>query len=318
MRNRRFQIFLATCLFISMIILGCGVIAVFDVDLLVGVIWYLVIIALYLNLSRRRIGGWVLILLLPALIGWVLVNQAAFQWLEGQIKSNPYGSYFLNHLQIRLTLSIALLKLITTFWLTDQRALFSILFCVMHIFIAAPVKRGFFNLFGHRYFEFIVTFVERSISSVYRYLAAGIVTALISGTLWGAAAALLRFDNFIIMTFIMAFASFFPRLGLFIGALFSLFYVESGLFLLQLGGMLIAAASIWFLNHALEFDQSGENLTSFLPEGLVIFAPAYVFLSFYSLFIGIPLFFISRMIAQNFIRYLPLRLPVSAKPAQIR
>ena len=136
-------------------------------------------------------------------------------------------------------------------------------------------------------------------------------SAVLYALLWGLAAFLLKFDNFMLMMFIMLLCAFIPHYGLFVGGILSLFYVESGLFLLQIGGICIAIASIWFVDHTLYKNQ--RPLTYRLPIfiNLLILIAGYILFSFYGLFFGTILVYVGYIMADKISENLTLRHQMS-------
>jgi predicted PurR-regulated permease PerM len=166
---------------------------------------------------------------------------------------------------------------------------------------------GFFKLCAKaiptRYFEFVVAALSRLKRALQQYFVASFSFALLNSALWCLAAYLLQFDNFILMTFIMFLCAFVPRIGLFVAAVLSLLFVESGLFLIQLGGMLIALASIWFIDHTAL--RSHILVQTRLPVSLFIVLPilGYIAFSFSGFFLAAPFFYVMAESTQIIAKY---------------
>jgi len=92
------------------------------------------------------------------------------------------------------------------------------------------------------------------------------------------------------MTFLMIICTFFPRIGLFVAVLLSLLFVESGLFLIQLGGLFIAAASVWFVDHTIFRDQ--KQITTYIPILVLASLPLICYVFFWILALPYEYFFL--------------------------
>lgn len=309
-----------SALFGSLLIAAGACLFWIDKDLSVSVIWYGLIASVLLIDRRpiRRIPKLLLILSVAVLFTlWGLANTAVLRLLEKTIVTNPYGDYLLNRFDFRLALSIFILKLVDFFWMTDLRLLLTALMLAAHVLTFSAFKNHFFNRLPHRRFEFSVFFFQKARLNTENYTGTAISSALLNAPLWGIAAVLLRFDNAVVLIFIMAIASFIPRLGLFVGALLSLFFVESGLFLLQLGGLLIATASIWFLDHSL-FQNKPHTHTGLSTVALLaVLVTAYYPASFYGLFLAAPFACISYGIADALSSSLPLLFPHNVQQKEL-
>jgi len=311
--QKNMRVFAYSALFGALLLAAGDCLYWLSKDLFVSVIWYGLIASVLF--SRTPFYRMQKLLLLPGVIVlfaiWGLTNTALLRLLEKTIVTNPYGDYIFNQFNFRLTFSIFILKFISLFWMTHLRLLLTALMLAAHVLTSSALKNYFFNRLPHRCFEFSAFFLQKAWSNTGNYAAIAIRSALLNAPLWGIAAILLRFDNAVVLVFIMAVSSFIPRLGLFVGALLSLFFVESGLFLLQLGGLLIAVASIWFLDHSL-FQNSPQPqaglFTVALPAVVII---AYFFASFYGFFLAAPLACISNGIAEALHASLPLRFPLN-------
>ncbi len=211
-------------------------------------------------------------------VAWMLVNDAVYQLVALNINSNPYGEYFVSRFEFRLRLSLFILKLISRVWLTDSRMVIVYILFIANAMTFPTVLKSLSLRLPHKWFEFFVHTTGEIISVVRSYLAASFAHFIVNTFLWCLAAFLLRFDNFVILTAIMALCSFTPYFGLFFGAAMAVVYVESGLFMLQLGGIFIAAASIWFVDHTLfsTGDPPGRwrliVLLASLPVGYALFS----------------------------------------------
>ncbi|MBN1561819.1 hypothetical protein JW998_16330 [candidate division KSB1 bacterium] len=259
-------------------------------NLFFALLWMLIFAAVLTAVSHRLPSSSRMIVCAAILLGgvWYLYNDTLLQLISAHINSNPYGDYILSQFEFRLSLSIFILKIIKNSWLTDSRLLICGILMLIHLFICRRLIRLLYDRLPGRLFEFCVTALAHMKIDIGHYLASSVALALLNSALWCLAGFLLQFDNFILMMFIMFICAFIPRIGLFIAALLSLLFVESGLFLIQIGGLLIAVALIWFVDHILLQDQQ-QNRTHLPATLLLLLLPAsYAAAMFLDLFIPLP------------------------------
>ena len=279
-------------------------------DVFFGLIWFFILASLAATLSERIARPTQQLLLYLGMLFlaavWYIYNDALFFLVSTSVNSNPYGEYLIDQFGFRLTLSIFVLKAILKIWLTDERLIIAILLLLANILIFPGIFRACAMAIPARFFEFVVSVSSHLKRSLHQYFAASFSFALLNSALWCLAAYLLQFDNFILMTFIMFLCAFIPRIGLFVAAVLSLLFVESGLFLIQLGGMLIALASIWFVDHTAL--RSHILVQTQLPVSLFIVLPVlgYAIFAFPGFFLSAPFFFILAESTQVISKYTPL------------
>ncbi len=290
---------------------GAGfLIYILNADVFFALGWFVLLFAILSHATAGRARWqskliiWIGAVILAGI--WVIFNEKLFLLISTSVNSNPYGEYFLGQFEFRLLLSIFVLKAILKMWLTDARLLIAAILLVLHVAVVAPSVRVLLRAMPGRIFEFVVYTGSLMSVELRRYLSVSFSMAIINSLLWCLAAFLLQFDNFILMTFIMLLFSFIPRLGLFVGAALSLLFVESGLFLIQLGGMLIALASIWFVDHTFVKDQDLLDKTIPLPVVAVLPAAGFVGFSFWGLFLAAPVFYAVIIVARNIAENSPL------------
>jgi hypothetical protein len=290
-----------------------------NVDLFFGLLWFFALAAVLSSLTTTlvkksaKLMVWLCAFVLLGL--WFVFNDTLFLLVSESVNSNPYGEYFLGQFEFRIMLSIFVLKAILKIWLTDTRLVFATLLLLIQVAIVAPFMRYFLMTIPTRLFEFVVHAASHLKIEARRYITISLGEALLNSLLWCLAAYLLQFDNFILMTFIMLLFSFIPRIGLFVGAVLSLLFVESGLFLIQLGGMLIALASMWFVDHTFLKDQ--ELLDSTIPLVLLAALPVagYFVFSFWGLFLTAPVVYLAVLMTRIFSQSAPLlHKSVSSRP----
>lgn len=285
----------------ALILLGIGAgLYILSADFFFGFAWFFLIIAIFSKrLSLRPKSYPLYFSLLLFAVAWIIYNDALFYLISTQVNSNPYGEYFIDQFGRRLSLSIFVLKIVLKMWLTDTRLLIAGGLWLGHLCIFPRLLKSLFSALPTRYFELVVLTTSRAFAEVQHYAVRSFVRALISGALWCVAAFLLQFDNFILMTFIMLLCAFIPFIGLYVAALLSLLFVESGLFLIQLGGMLIALASIWFVDHTL-FKNSAHITTRFpIVLLIVLLVLGYKIFAFTGFFLAGPLAYLSLLFSHN-------------------
>lgn len=308
----KFSIRIVMLILVSLFVLcGAGLaLYLFNADLFFAFAWFFVFVSTISHLTSRLTStrAKILILMVFVIIAglWFVFNDALFLLISTSVNSNPYGEYFLGQFEFRLLLSIFVLKAILKMWLTDVRLIIAGIFVLFHFGLLQPLFRLVLMSVSSRFFEFFVFAGARLEAELERYITVSLGMALVNSLLWCLAAFLLQFDNFILMTFIMLLFSFIPRIGLFVGAALSLLFVESGLFLIQLGGMLIALASIWFIDHILFKEQ--DLLDKSIPIFVLPLLPiaGYFLFSFWGLFLAAPLVYMSVLLAVNLSENMPL------------
>ena len=297
---------LLSLLFAAILSALCRGVYRLNADLLIAFLWYAVLSAVLFGGKRlsAKPTGLAAVTVLFAL--WAWLNQDALRLLETAVRTNPYGDYFFNHFRLRLKLSIFILKLIAAIWPSDVRLVLTALMLSAHALTFPTLRDRLFRRLRQQEFEFTVFFLGTALRRSGDYLRAWTTAALFYAPLWGAAAYLLQFDNAVLLLFIMAAAAAIPGLGFFIGIALSLFFVESGLFLFQLGGMSIAAASIWFIRHSL-LPGKASSETPWLY--LAVLPAVFYLFSFAGLFAAAPLTVVGRAFAAALLDGLPLRFP---------
>lgn len=287
---------------ISLFSIGLGLYSV-NADFFFGLGWFF-LLSSTVSIFTDRLSGiksrWLVYLFIVIVAAvWFVFNDVLFYLLSTRVQSNPYGEYFIDQFEFRLTLSIFAIKTILNLWLTDTRLLFAGALWMINMTVFPRLLKYIFSILPIRTFEFVVLTTSQIITELKRYAVTSVGRAVISGALWCLATFLLQFDNFIIMTLIMLLCAFIPYAGLFVAALLSLLFVESGLFLIQLGGMLIALASIWFVDHTLIREQkSTQNLLLVI---LMTILPilGYVIFVFPGFFFSAPFAYIAGLISFN-------------------
>ena len=308
--------------FLTMTILICLGVGFFKLhpDIFFAAIWFLIFISIVTPITSRissifsQLSIYIAILVLGFL--WYIFNDILLHLISENINSNPYGEYVLSQFEFRLSLSIFVLKIIKNSWLTDTRLFICTGLLTLQIFIYQRLRKFVCNRLPTRLFEFIITVFSHVSTDISRYLASSLVLALVDGAMWCLAGFLLQFDNFILMTFIMVICAFIPHIGLLIAGCLSLTFIESGLFLIQLGGLLIAMASIWFINHTIFRDrqQLAKPVSIFIlmlvpPAGYALFRLLSVFITmphdtaFWGFFLAAPLTFVSALTAKTIREY---------------
>jgi len=274
-----------------------------DQDIFWGLLWF-IFTASFLNEQARRLGEkrrkTALYSAAVALgIGWMLINGPLLHLLVAHLNANPYGEYFIAQFRFRLLLSVFILDVISRAWLTDARVLIVfLLFAANAVTFPAAFKYASHKM-PQSWFEFILHTSKEIIAELRSFLGKSFVLFVVNTSLWFLAAFFLRFDNFIILTAIMALCTLTPSLGLFIGAAISIVFVESGLFMLQIGGIFIATASIWFVDFTI-FKERDTVISSLQIAAMVIALPlGYVLFSFAGLFAAAPLTFVFSIIASR-------------------
>ncbi len=291
---------------LSVLIISGFVFYHFNVDLFFAVLWFLALSAVLSTLTTRLITNIVRLLIwfvtFVLLAVWFVFNDRLFLLVSESVNSNPYGEYILGQFEFRLLLSIFVLKAILKIWLTDARLMIAAILLIVQ-FAISPSIRFLLMALPARLFEFVVHSTSLLKIKFRRYITVSISQALLNSVLWCLAAFLLQFDNFILMTFIMLLFSFIPRIGIFIGAALSLLFVESGLFLIQLGGMLIALASMWFVAHTFIRDQVLLDRTIPLYALALLPVAGYFVFSFWGLFLAAPVVYLAvsltRVLSEN-------------------
>ncbi|MBN1464968.1 hypothetical protein JXA02_04355 [candidate division KSB1 bacterium] len=277
---------------LTLTIVICGAYAILQVqaDLFFAALWFLIYASLIRPVTNRMPARRFLICAAIILCGalWYVLNDALLRLVSANINSNPYGDYILAQLEFRLSLSIFILKIIKNSWLTDSRLFICIGLLLVHVSIGPQLTRWLFSRLPARLFEFIVTVFSHINIEASRYLATSLILACVNGALWCLACFLLQFDNFMLMTFLMFICAFLPHIGLIIAALLSLVFVETGLFLIQIGGLLITVALIWFIDHTLF--QNQEQIGRYMPVTLLFFLPplSYAAVMLLNIFIPLP------------------------------
>jgi hypothetical protein len=274
-----------------------AVLYLLDQDIFWGVLWY-IFIASFLKVASREINSKrsrIVLYLTAILLGfiWIIANSSAYHLLAQNINTNPYGEYFISQFEFRLQLSLFMLKFVSKAWLTDVRLLVVILLFVSSPFTFPAIFKKLSSLVPLRYFEFFVHSCTKIKDEVISYCAPRLTLFMVNTLLWCLAAFLLRFDNFVILTAIMAICTLTPTFGLFLAAALSVLYVESGLFMLQLGGIFIGTASVWFIDYTI-FKDRPLKLSNGLSIALILLLPlGYVIFSFPGLFAAAPITFLS-------------------------
>lgn len=304
--RRSIKTFLLFLLSLSVLTIPGFIVFQFNVDLFFAVLWFFALSAVLSTLTTRLVSSSARLLIGFVAFGllgvWFVFNDTLFLLVSENVNSNPYGEYMLGQFEFRLLLSIFVLKAILKIWLTDTRLMIAAILLLIQIAMS-PFMRHLLMSLPARWFEFIVHSASLLKIEFRRYITVSIGEALLNSLLWCLAAFLLQFDNFILMTFIMLLFSFIPRIGLFIGAALSLLFVETGLFLIQLGGMLIALASMWFVAHT--FIREQELLDRAIPLYALALLPVagYFVFSFWGLFLTAPVVYLalslSRILSEN-------------------
>lgn len=283
-----------------------------DQDIFWGLLWFL-FIASFLNEQARRLAErrrkMALYLAAAALgIGWMLINGPLLHTLVAHLKPNPYGEYFVTQFRFRLGLSVFILDLISKAWLTDVRTLILFLLFAVNAFTLPTAVKFIMQRMPRAWFEFILHTGKEIKTAIRSFLGKSFVLFVVNGSLWFLAAFFLRFDNFIILTAIMAVCALTPSLGLFLGAAISVVFVESGLFMLQLGGIFIATASIWFVDYTI-FKEREKGVSSLQVAAMAAALPlGYLLFSFAGLFAAAPLTFVAAIIGEKIFKNFPLIL----------
>jgi len=272
-------------------------------DLVFSLAWYAILssaLTPFISRTLRPRDIFFYFIIIAALFAsWMMVNNSVFALLEELINTNPYGDYVLANIDFRLSLSIFIMKFIITAWPTDVRILIVFVLLIANLLTFPRLKRYILSQIKQPYFEFVV-YSHSVIKGHLRILfSKSASTAVLHGVLWGLAALLLKFDNYVLMMFVMMLCAFIPHYGLFVGGVLSLFFVESGLFLLQIGGLCIALASIWFVDHTIY--KNKRPLTYRVPlwlnVGIIVLG--YALFSFYGLFFSTILIYAGYIISDT-------------------
>jgi len=291
-------------IFAASVVIGAAtLIFALNGDLFWGGAWFLLIASLLTLISRRlhHTKSRVLWYLAAAALGllWLLVNSTALRLIVENINTNPYGEYVIAQMKVRLELSVFMLKLISQAWLTDLRLFIVFLLFLFNRLIFPTLYKIVASRLPHSLFEFCLHTGKTVKADLIDYFSHSLALILINSLLWFLATFLLRFDNFIILTLIMVASMLTPRLGLFLTAALSVIYVESGLFMLQLGGIFIAAASVWFIDHTLFSKQAPDLAMRQIALLAAAMACGYFLFSFPGLFAAGPLLIISTTIGTH-------------------
>ena len=281
-----------------------------DQDFFWGFFWFL-IIASFLKIASQKMSAQkskTALHITAAAIGllWLAANSAAFELVAKNINTNPYGEYFVSQFQFRLALSVFILKIISKAWITDGRLVIISLLFLANYFTFPAIFKFLSSRLSPRSFEFFVHTCKNIQTDLVSYLASRFALFVLNSFLWCLAAFFLRFDNFVILTVIMAICAFTPRLGLFLAAALSIVYVESGLFMLQLGGIFIATASVWFVGYTLFRDWTHPCPKLYVVLLLLLLPIGYVLLSFPGLFVVAPAIIFSFAVGARMTENLPL------------
>jgi len=281
-----------------------------DQDIFWGLLWFIFIVSFLNEQARRLFDKRRKIALYSAAvalgIGWMLINGPLLRLIGAHLNSNPYGEYFITQFRFRLLLSMFILDLISRAWLTDVRAVIVfLLFAANAVTFPAAFKFASLKM-PHTWFEFVLHTWKEIKTEIRSFLGMSFVLFAVNTSLWFLAAFFLRFDNFIILTAIMALCTLTPSLGLFLGAAISVVFVESGLFMLQLGGIFIATASIWFIDYTI-FKDRERGVSSLQVAAMAAALPlGYLLFSFAGLFAAPPLTFVAVVIGEKIFKNFPL------------
>jgi len=290
---------------VLVVIAGAAVgVYLLDQDIFFGIFWFLILNSTLSHVqyrfptSSQRLMLYCVFIISASI--WVLTNQSIIRLAANHLNSNPYGDYMISDFTARVSLSVFVLKMLLKCWLNDVRLVIVALLVLANVLTFPRLKKWLISQLSHRWFEFVFAGVHRIKLKLYTYLGHSFALAVLSALMWGLAALLLKFDNVLVMTIVMALSAFIPHIGLFVGAGLSLLFVESGLYLLQFGGLLIAFASIWFVVQTLFVSSLPEsNLLQYIMM-MSLLVLGYIGASFTGLFSLPPLIYIYSVFYTSF------------------